>query len=269
VVGGTPAEAWTDPEAIKADPALAPSLQRAARQPKSNAGYLFNGMIAPIAPFTLKGVIWYQGESNTGHTAQFRILFPTLIRSWRKAWGREDLPFLYVQLPGATQVVKEPGPSDWAEVREVQAQTLSLPGTGMAVAIDVGDVDLHPPRKREIGERLARIARARLYGEKKLVDQGPTFAGLTAENGAVTLRFEHTDGGLKVPKGEKLTGFAIAGEDKHFVWAEARVDGEKVIVKGAGVPAPVAVRYGWADNPTCNLFNGEGLPAAPFRTDTW
>jgi sialate O-acetylesterase len=269
VLGGTPAEAWTDAVAMTADAALAPSLQRPVRQPKSKAGALFNGMIAPLAPFTLKGVIWYQGESNTGLAQQYRLLFPLLIKSWRAAWSRDDLPFLFVQLPGCGPLAKEPGPSDWAEIREVQSQTLALAATGMAVAIDVGDVDLHPPRKREIGERLARVARARIYGEKKLVEQGPTFAHMSIEGGAVTLRFDHVEGGLKVAKGEKLTGFASAGQDQHFVWADARVEGDKVIVKSAAVQAPVAVRYGWADNPTCNLYNGEGLPAPPFRTDDW
>jgi sialate O-acetylesterase len=267
--GGTPAEAWTDVEAMKAEPALAPSLARAARQMKARPGVLFNGMIAPLAPFSMKGVVWYQGESNTSLVEQYKILFPTLIRSWRKAWSRDDLPFLFVQLPNQGEPEKEPGSSDWAAMREVQAQTLALPATGMAVTIDVGDVDLHPPRKREVGERLARIARARVYGEKRVVDSGPTFAGMKIENDAAVLRFDHVEGGLKAAKGEKLSAFAIAGADKHFVWADARIEGDKVIVKSASVAAPVAVRYGWADNPSCNLFNGEGLPAAPFRTDDW
>jgi sialate O-acetylesterase len=269
VVGGTPAETWTDAELMAADPALSPSLQRAARQPKSKPGALFNGMIAPLAPLALRGVIWYQGESNTGFAQQYRLLFPLLIQSWRKAWAREDLPFLFVQLPGFGPPVKEPGASSWAEIREVQAQTLALAATGMAVAIDVGDVSLHPPRKREIGERLARIARARVYGDTQVVDRGPSFAGLAIEGGSAIVRFHHVEGGLEAPKGGKPTGFAIAGQDQRFVWAEARIEGDKVIVESAAVPAPVAVRYGWADNPACNLYNGEGLPAAPFRTDEW
>jgi sialate O-acetylesterase len=269
VAGGTPAETWTDVDVMKEDPALEPSRLRAARKLRSKPGGLFNGMIAPLAPYAVKGVIWYQGESNTGFAAQFRLLFPALIKSWRRAWSRDDLPFLFVQLPGAGEPAAEPGPSEWADVREAQAQALSLPATGMAVAIDVGDVDLHPPRKREVGERLARIARARVYGETKVVDRGPTFAGMTKENGAIVLRFEHVEGGLKTPKGEKPAGFTIAGDDHRFIGAEARIEGDRLMVKSASIPAPVAVRYGWADNPTCNLFNGAGLPAAPFRTDDW
>jgi sialate O-acetylesterase len=269
VVGGTPAETWADVETMKEDPALDPSRLRAARKLKSKPGALFNGMIAPLAPYSLRGVIWYQGESNTGFAAQYKLLFPTLIQSWRNAWSRKDLPFLFVQLPGFGEVAKEPGPSDWAELREAQAEALKLPATGMAVAIDVGDADLHPPRKREIGERLARIARSRVYGEKKLVEQGPSFTGMSAGNGALTLRFDHVEGGLKAAKGEKLSGFAVAGEDHRFAWAEARIESDRVIVKSAEVPAPVAVRYGWSDLPTCNLCNGEGLPAAPFRSDDW
>jgi sialate O-acetylesterase len=267
--GGTPAETWTDVEAMKADPALEPSLQRPARQMKSRPGALFNGMIAPLAPLAIKGVAWYQGEANTGFAEQYKILFPTLIKSWRKAWSREDLPFLFVQLPNQGTPVKEPGSSDWAEIREAQAATLSLPATGMAVTIDVGDVDLHPPRKREVGERLARIARARVYGDKKVVDRGPTFTEMKIEGDAAVLRFDHVDGGWKTAKSERPSGFAIAGADKRFVWADARIDGDKIVVRSASVAAPVAVRYGWADNPACNLFNGEGLPAAPFRTDDW
>jgi sialate O-acetylesterase len=265
---GTPAETWTDVEVMKEDPALEPSRLRAARKLRSKPGGLFNGMIAPLAPFTLKGVIWYQGEANTGFTAQYRLLFPALIKSWRKVFARDDLPFLFVQLPGSGPYSGEPGPSEWAELREAQARALSIPGTGMAVTIDVGDADIHPPRKREVGERLARIARARVYGEKRVIDQGPTFAELKREDGALSVRFDHADGGLKV-KGDELTGFAIAGEDRRFVWAEAHVAGDRVIVKSAAVKTPVAVRYGWADQPTCDLFNGEGLPAAPFRTDDW
>jgi sialate O-acetylesterase len=265
--GGTPAEAWTDEQAMKSDPALKPSMQRAARAAKSRPGALFNGMIAPLTPLTLKGVIWYQGESNTAYAEQYRILFPLLVRTWRKAWAREDLPFLFVQLPGCGKPDAEPGKSDWAETREAQTLALALPHTGMAVAIDVGDVDLHPPRKREVGERLARVARARVYGDAKVFDQGPTLAKATFESGAAVVRFEHADGGLKAARGEKVSGFSIAGADGRFVWADARIEGDHVIVKSLAVQKPVAVRYGWADNPTCNLYNGEGLPAVPFRTD--
>ena len=268
VVGGTPAETWTDVEVMKADPALDPSRMRAARKLRSKPGALFNGMIAPLAPFTIKGVLWYQGESNVGFAAQYRLLFPALIRSWRKAWARDDLPFLFVQLPGFGPAASEPGASTWADLREAQARALALPATGMAVAIDVGDVDIHPPRKREIGERLALIARARVYGETKVADRGPTFAGMSVEKGTLVVRFDHAERGLSV-HGGKLTGFAVAGEDRRFVWADARIDGEHVIASSAEVPAPVAVRYGWSDRPECDLYDGQGLPAAPFRSDDW
>jgi sialate O-acetylesterase len=265
--GGTTAEAWTDAEAMKSNPALKPSVQRAARKERSRPGALFNGMVVPLGQLALKGVIWYQGESNTAYPEQYRTLFPLLIQSWRKAFARDELPFLFVQLPGCGKPDAEPGRSEWAETREAQTLALALPHTGMAVAIDVGDVDIHPPRKREIGERLARLARSRVYGDAKVFDQGPTFASASFDGGSAVVRFDHADGGLKAARGEKVSGFSLAGADGRFAWADARIEGDHVIVRSLAVPKPAAVRYGWSDNPPCNLYNGEGLPAAPFRSD--
>ena len=227
---------------------------------------LFNGMIAPLTKFAIKGVIWYQGESNVGRAAQYRKLFPALIYDWRKAWGI-DFPFLFVQLANFLQRKPEPSESAWAELREAQLLTfLNVPKTGMAVTIDIGEAnDIHPKNKQDVGKRLALAARAIAYGEN-IVYSGPIYDGMTVEGNKIRIRFKHTGSGL-VAKGEKLTGFAIAGEDGKFVWAEAKIEGDTVVVWSPNVEKPVAVRYAWADNPDCNLYNQEGLPASPFRTD--
>jgi sialate O-acetylesterase len=234
---------------------------------------LFDSMIAPLAPFAIRGFLWYQGESNAGRGAEYRKLLPTLIRDWRKHWHRDDLPFHIVQLPNFGNPPDEPAPSPWAELREAQLMTLSVPHTGMAVAIDIGEAnDIHPHNKRDVGKRLALIALAKQYCQTKLVYSGPLFASAKVEgkgkNKGVRLRFDHVSSGL-VARDGKLTGFAIAGADKKFVWAEARIDGNTVVVSSPKVAKPVAVRYAWADNPPCSLANREGLPASPFRTDDW
>lgn len=227
---------------------------------------LFNGMIAPLTQFAIRGVIWYQGESNVGRAAQYRKLFPALISDWRKAWGI-DFPFLFVQLANFMQRKPEPSESAWAELREAQLLTfLRVPKTGMAVAIDIGEAnDIHPKNKQDVGRRLALAARAIAYGES-IVYSGPIYDRMEVEGNKVRIYFKHVGSGL-VAKGEKLTGFAIAGEDGKFVWAEAQIDGNTVVVYSPNVERPVAVRYAWADNPDCNLYNKEGLPASPFRTD--
>jgi len=226
---------------------------------------LFNAMIAPIVPYAIQGAIWYQGESNVGRAYEYRTLFPAMIRDWREVWGQGDFPFLFVQLANFMPTRPEPGESAWAELREAQLLTLSLPKTGMAVAIDIGDAnDIHPRNKQDAGKRLALNALAIAYGEK-VVYSGPIYARMKREGNAVRLYFQHVDGGLTTPNGEPLKGFAIAGADRKFVWAEARIEGSMVVVHSSQVPQPVAVRYGWADN----LYNKVGLPASPFRTDDW
>jgi sialate O-acetylesterase len=232
-----------------------------------NPTVMYNGMIAPVVPYALRGVLWYQGESITGPRQLFPLWNGMLITDWRKLWGRDDLPFLFVQLAAYKAPVAEPAESSIAAVREMQAMALGLPHTGMAVTIDIGDEkDVHPHNKQDVGSRLARIAVAKTYGHR-IEYSGPSYESMKVEGGAVRLKFSHVGGGL-VAKGGPLRYFAIAGADKKFVWAEARIEGESVVVLNPSVSAPVAVRYAWADNPLgCNLYNVAGLPAAPFRTD--
>ncbi|SNR97486.1 sialate O-acetylesterase [Hymenobacter mucosus] len=277
--GGTPAEAWVSAEALQQLPDFQAPLAALAQRParpatlekdaQNTPTVLYNGMIAPLQPYALKGVIWYQGESNTGRGAQYRTLFPALIRDWRARWGSE-LPFLFVQLANFTKTLPLPGPSDWAEVREAQAQALALPRTGMAVAIDLGDPDdIHPANKQDVGHRLALVARQVAYGDKKVVAAGPTFQRLRVDGKQVRLTFTNTGSGLLLKSGTTtLSGFAVAGADGQFHWATATLAGPKeVVLTCAAVPSPVAVRYSWANNPLGNLYNREGLPAVPFRTD--
>ena len=230
---------------------------------------LYNGMIAPLQPFALKGVIWYQGESNADRAEQYRTLFPALIADWRRHWNAE-LPFLFVQLASFMPARPVPTESAWAELREAQALTLQVPGTGMATAIDIGEAtDIHPHNKQEVGRRLALAARHVAYGDKKLIDRGPTYAGMAVAGNTISLKFSQSGAGLAVKNGPALQGFAVAGADRQFHWATAEVVGKKVVVQSPAVPRPVAVRYNWADNPSGNLVNKEGLPAVPFRTDSW
>ncbi|MBN2137543.1 MAG: hypothetical protein JW720_07035 [Sedimentisphaerales bacterium] len=230
---------------------------------------LYNGMIAPLIPFGIKGAIWYQGESNAGRAYQYRESFPLMITNWREDWERGDFPFLFVQLANFMAVKDEPGESAWAELREAQLRTLSLPNTGQAVIIDIGDAeDIHPKNKQDVGKRLALWALGNSYG-KSIVYSGPLYKSMKADGGKIILSFDHVGGGLVAKGGGSLKGFAIAGEDKKFVWADAKIEGDKIVVSSDAVAAPAAVRYAWADNPVCNLYNAEGLPASPFRTDDW
>jgi sialate O-acetylesterase len=247
----------------------APGLPGILQNPWRASG-LYNGMIAPLIPYALRGAIWYQGESNANRAYQYRTLFPALIQDWRRAWGQGDFPFLFVQLANFTAPPAEPGESDWAELREAQSMALALPNTGMAVAIDLGEADnIHPPNKQEVGRRLALAARAIAYGQP-VVYSGPLYQSMAVEGHSIRLWFRHLGGGLVAQGGGPLRGFAIAGADRKFVWAEARIEGETVVVHSDQVPQPVAVRYAWANNPEgCNLFNQAGLPASPFRTDDW
>ncbi len=223
-------------------------------------GALFNGMIAPLTRFAIRGVIWYQGEANSGERAPlYAHLFPTMIQDWRRAWDEGDFPFLFVQIANWNT---EPE-GRWPEVRDAQRRTLALNNTGMAVTIDIGDaVDIHPKDKLDVGLRLARAARAIAYGEK-LEWSGPLYRQLTREDHALRVWFDHANG--LAAKGGALVGFEIAGADGKFVAADAKIDGASVVVSSATVADPVSVRYGWAANPTCNLVNREGLPASPFR----
>jgi sialate O-acetylesterase len=246
------------------------------REPQGGGAFgapacLYNGMIAPITPYTIRGAIWYQGESNAGAARLYRKLFPTMILSWRRAWA-DDFPFLFVQLANfdarKLPPTGQPQDSNWAELREAQAMTLELPRTGMAVAIDIGEAnDIHPKNKQEVGRRLALAAEATVYYRDQEFS-GPLFSGAQAEDGKMRLNFRHAQG-MKAKDGGKLKGFAIAGADQKFVWANAEIDGDHIIVSSPDVTAPVAVRYAWADDPECNLINATGLPASPFRTDDW
>ncbi|MBN2137544.1 MAG: hypothetical protein JW720_07040 [Sedimentisphaerales bacterium] len=230
---------------------------------------LYNAMIAPLIPYGIQGAIWYQGESNAGRAYQYRKLFPAMITNWREDWGQGDFPFLFVQLANFMAVKDEPVESAWAELREAQLKTLALPNTGQAVIIDIGDAkDIHPKNKQDVGKRLAAWALGTTY-KKRAVYSGPLYKAMKVDGAKAILSFDHFGGGLVVKGDGPLKGFAIAGEDKKFVWAEAKIEGNTVVVSSDAVAAPAAVRYAWADNPVCNLYNAEGLPASPFRTDEW
>jgi sialate O-acetylesterase len=229
-------------------------------------GGLYNGMIAPLVPYAIRGVLWYQGESNVSRAEEYRTLFPTLIRDWRAAWRDSELPFLFVQLANFMERVPQPGESEWAMLREAQSTALSLPHTGMAVALDIGEAnDIHPRNKREVGRRLALHALAEAY-DRPVAANGPTFQEAKVERETVRIRFRHA-AGLRTRDGGPPSGFAVAGPDRRFVWADARLEGETVILTAPQGGEARYVRYAWANNPDVNLVNGAGLPAAPFRTD--
>lgn len=229
---------------------------------------LYNSMVAPLLNYSIKGVIWYQGESNTGRPQEYLTLFPALIRNWREKWKQGDFPFLFVQLSNFMEARPQPSESNWALLREAQFKTLSLPNTAMAVTIDIGEWnDIHPLNKEDVGKRLALAAERVAYGKKEIVYSGPVYHSMQKKGNAVEISFSHTGSGL-VAKGGALKQFAIAGRDKVFHWADAHITGNKVLVSSAAVSDPAYVRYAWADNPEgANLYNREGLPAVPFRTD--
>ena len=233
---------------------------------------LYNGLIAPLIPYALKGIIWYQGETNAPRAEQYRTLFPNLIRDWRARWQQPKLPFLFVQIAGYQPNGNVPVESTFSELREAQQQALALPATGMATAIDIGDsTDIHPRNKQEVGRRLALQARRVAYGESAVVASGPVFNNMTISGDTVRLTFQNPRGDLvlKDASGPYLKGFAIAGADHKFVWAQGELQGNTIVLYSPAVPAPVAVRYAWGNMPFINLYNKEGLPAPPFRTDTW
>jgi len=230
---------------------------------------LFNGMIAPLLKFSIKGVIWYQGESNTDNPKGYHKKFCALISDWRQKWGQGDFPFLYVQLANFMEAKSQPSESKWAELREQQRKTLAVPNTGMAVTIDLGEWnDLHPSNKKDVGERLALLARKIAYGEENLVASGPLYKSAKIEGNKVIIEFSEVGSGLIAKGGGELKHFAIAGSDKKFTWAKAVIEDNKVIVWNESISNPAYVRYAWADNPEgANLYNKEGLPASPFTTE--
>jgi sialate O-acetylesterase len=231
---------------------------------------LYNAMIYPLSNYTIKGVLWYQGESNADKPKEYARLLPALVRTWRESWHRNDLPFLLVQLPNYMEPSETPSESNWALAREVQAKVLNLPNTGMAVAIDLGEWnDIHPLNKKDVAKRLTLAAYKVAYNEN-LVYSGPNYKSMEIKDNKIILTFTNTGSGL-ISKGSKeLRYFAISGADKKFVWAKAEIKGDKIIVWDESIKNPVAVRYAWANNPEgANLYNKEGLPASPFRTDNF
>ena len=265
------------PEPIHPDPMAIPSPSRRPGTPSVS----FNAMIAPLAHYAMRGAIWYQGEADGSSGLQYRTLLPRLIRNWRTLWAQGDFPFLYVQLPGCYSDSGPVAEHGWPWLREAQLMTLAEPHTGMAITIDVGDpANVHPQDKVDVGVRLALSARKVAYGEN-VVGSGPLYRGFAVEGAGVRVRFAETGSGLTLGKApwcaprvqplptDRLIGFFVAGDNKQWVEADARIDGTSVIVSSPTVPKPAAVRYGWASSPRCNLYNKEGLPASPFRTDAW
>ncbi|MBN1292070.1 MAG: sialate O-acetylesterase [Candidatus Latescibacteria bacterium] len=230
---------------------------------------LYNAMIAPLTRFPVKGFTWYQGESDSGSAYLYRDMLPALIRDWRMHWGQQDLPFMIVQLANWGKRTDLPGENAQAELREAQLKTWQdVAGTAMAVTIDIGTEDVHYKNKQDAGERLALGALKVAYG-RNIVSSGPIYKSMTVRDGKIYLMFDFIGSGLSTPNGEPLKGFAIAGSDRNFVWAQAQIEGKNIKVWSDSVPNPASVRYAWGMNPECNLYNKEGLPASPFRTDDW
>jgi sialate O-acetylesterase len=285
--GGSGVQAWTREEVLmKKFPEFIPRLKiypkliketgmfypyDRTKRPKEinqrNPAVLYNSMINPLIPFAFRGVIWYQGESNVSDPEQYRNLFPAMIEDWRDQWGIGEFPFYFVQI-APFNYKSEPISS--AFLREAQLTALSLPNTGMAVIMDIGDPNnIHPRQKKPVGDRLALIALAKDYGRKDLVYSGPLYQSYKVEGNRIRLTFDHIGSGLNSRDGKELTHFTIAGNDKQFVDATAVIDGDTIIVSSPDVPGPVAVRFGWGDADITNLSNKEGLPASSFRTDNW
>lgn len=264
-------------------------------EPKDVAGWLYNSMIHPIIPYGMRGIIWYQGEGNHPRAWQYRVALPLLIKDWRNAWSKGDFPFYWVQLTGGHKKADVPEDQTWAEMRDSMTAALATPNTGQSVTYDVGEAgEVHTSNKKDPAERLARVALAKTYG-KDVVYSGPSYKSSSVEGDKIRVQFDHTDGGLvarplpdtyvikyESPDGPAVTkpltlpspgseiqGFSICGEDGKWVWAQAKIDKDSVLVWSPEVPKPAAIRYAWTDNPTSNLYNGEGLPTVPFRTDTF
>jgi sialate O-acetylesterase len=232
---------------------------------------LYNAMLFPLLNYHIRGVIWYQGESNTGRPKEYAELFPAMIQDWRNSWNQGDFPFLYVQLANFMPARSEPSESNWAMLRESQLKTLSVPNTAMAVTIDIGEWnDIHPLNKKDVGVRLALAAQKVACHDEQVVASGPIYKDIIIEGNKALITFHSTGSGLMAKGDRQLKGFAVAGKDGRFVWAQARIENNRVVVWSDKVSEPVAVRYAWADNPhDANLYNVEGLPASPFRTDTF
>ncbi|MDP6539574.1 MAG: sialate O-acetylesterase [Planctomycetota bacterium] len=267
--GGTVCEAWTRRGALEGVDELAYMVHEGnGRKAQNRPSVLYNGMIRPLIPFSFAGAIWYQGEANVSRAWEYRTLFPTMIESWRTDWGSE-LPFYFVQLaPFRYHARGRLAPEACAELREAQALAQALPRTGMAVTMDIGNPDdIHPRNKRDVGRRLALWALARDYG-RDVECSGPVFRSLAVTDDSIRLSFAHAEG-LRTRDGEAPGVFEVAGMDRLFHAARARIEGGEVVVRSAKVALPVAVRYGWRDDAQPNLENGAGLPAVPFRTDDW
>lgn len=265
--GGSAAEEWVSRQTLEADPLLKSYTSA------GNACDLYNGQLFPLIPFGMRGVIWYQGESNIPQAHKYRTLFPALIKSWRAEWGQGDFPFGFVQIaPFRYEGIFGQGCSPkFAELCEAQLMTLkAVPNTGMAVTMDIGNVgDIHPQNKQDVGRRLALWAMAKVYGKQKLVYSGPIYKAMKVEGKKIKLRFDQCGTGLIAKDGKPLTEFTIAGADQNFHPAQAVINGNTVVVSCDAVMAPVAVRYAWQQAPQANLANKEGLPASSFRTDSW
>ena len=262
---------------IKATEAKAAG-KRAPREPRSPAstlsgnqrpGNIFAGVVHPTLGYGMKGVIWYQGESNAGRAWEYAQLFPYMIEQWRAEWGQGDFPFYWVQLADFQAEVDQPGESSWAELRESQSKTMSLPNTGEAVIIDLGEGnDIHPKNKYDVAARLVRWALAKDYGIESIEPKSPAYQDMNIVENKAVLTFDHIAGGLRTVDVNEVRGFAICGEDRKWVWASAKItDTDTIEVWSDDVAAPVAVRYAWANNPVCNVHSRIGLPLTPFRTD--
>lgn len=253
-----------------------PPLRRSASDVESGFAFsaqneptgLYNTMVAPAIQYNIKGFLWYQGETNTGKPQEYGQLMQALIADWRGKFNQPNASFIYVQLPNFMEAQYSPAESQWAELRQQQLQTLAVPNTAMAVAIDVGEWnDIHPLNKKDVGERMALAAEKLAYGDTKVVGSGPIYQSAKVEGNKITIIFSSTGSGLIAKGGEELNQFAIAGADKRYVWANAKIEGNQVVVYSSEIPNPKYVRYGWADNPEgANLYNKEGLPASPFQT---
>jgi sialate O-acetylesterase len=230
---------------------------------------LYNTMVAPVINYTIKGIVWYQGEANTNRPAEYKSLLPALINDWRKNWNEGNIPFIYAQLPNFMEVQYSPSESQWAELRYAQLKTLAVPNTAMSVNIDAGEWnDIHPLDKKDVGDRLALTAEKLAYGDAGLVSSGPIYQSATVDGNKIIISFTNTGSGLIAKNGSELAQFAIAGADKKYIWAKAIIKNNQVIVWSDAISHPVYVRYAWADNPEgANLYNNEGLPASPFSTD--
>lgn len=279
--GSTAIESWMPLETLKDSPDFKAIADTCEAEKKKTApdtikdfwlpSACYNGLIAPVVPYALRGIIWQQGQSNVAWPEIYEKLFPALINSWRAKWNLPEMPFYFVQLEGFdTAAHSYPGvtPDKWARLRQSQMATLSLTNTGMAVAADIGDpLQIHPRNKQDVGRRLALWALAECYG-KNIAFSGPLYKSMKISGKEIILSFDCTNGGLMC-KGGRLDGFIIAGKDRRFVKAQAEIVGNTIVVKSPEVTEPVAVRYGWTDDPHCTLYNEAQLPAAPFRTDSW